>query len=34
LPYAEAGPISEGETWDYMLRLMDGDFFTYAAWFN
>jgi hypothetical protein len=34
LPYAEAGPVSQAETWDRIVRLMGGDFFTYAAWFN
>jgi hypothetical protein len=34
LPYAEPGPISTAETWENILMLMEGDFFTYAAWFN
>ncbi|HVR65273.1 MAG TPA: hypothetical protein VMT98_01435 [Verrucomicrobiae bacterium] len=34
LPYAEPGPISNSETWENILMLMEGDFFTYAAWFN
>ncbi|MFM9843176.1 MAG: hypothetical protein ACKVOI_09450 [Dongiaceae bacterium] len=34
LPYAEPGPVSKAETWEYILTLMEGDFFTYAAWFN
>jgi hypothetical protein len=34
LPYAEPGPISRAETWENILMLMEGDFFTYAAWFN
>ena len=34
LPYAEPGPISKAETWENILMLMEGDFFTYAAWFN
>ena len=34
LPYAEPGPVSKAETWENILRLMEGDFFTYAAWFN
>jgi hypothetical protein len=34
LPYAEPGPISQRETWQQMMMLMEGDFFTYALWFN
>jgi hypothetical protein len=34
LPYAEPGPISQRETWQQMMMLMEGDFFTYAVWFN
>jgi hypothetical protein len=34
LPYVEPGPISKAETWENILTLMEGDFFTYAAWFN
>ncbi len=34
LPYAEPGPVSRTETWENILMLMEGDFFTYAAWFN
>ncbi len=34
LPYAEAGPVSKTETWEQIFALMQGDFFTYAAWFN
>ncbi len=34
LPYAEPGPVSRAETWENILMLMEGDFFTYAAWFN
>ena len=34
LPYAEPGPVSRRETWQQMMLLMEGDFFTYALWFN
>jgi len=34
LPYAEPGPISQRESWQQMMLLMEGDFFTYALWFN
>ncbi|HEY7690026.1 MAG TPA: hypothetical protein VH835_15110 [Dongiaceae bacterium] len=34
LPYAEPGPISQRESWQQMMMLMEGDFFTYALWFN
>ena len=34
LPYAEPGPVSKTETWEHIVTLMQGDFFTYAAWFN
>jgi hypothetical protein len=34
LPYAEAGTVSKTETWEQIVTLMQGDFFTYAAWFN
>jgi hypothetical protein len=34
LPYAEDGPISSRGSWEYMMTLFQGDFFTYAMWFN
>jgi hypothetical protein len=34
LPYAEPGPVSQRESWQQMMLLMEGDFFTYALWFN
>ena len=34
LPYAEPGPVSQRESWQQMMMLMEGDFFTYALWFN
>ena len=34
VPYLEDGEMTKGDTWDRIFRLFQGNFFTYAVWFN
>ena len=34
IPYLEEGELSAGETWETIFDLFQGDFFSYAIWFN
>lgn len=34
MPYLEVGPLSTDETWQTIFELFQGDFFSYAVWFN
>ena len=34
VPYLEDGPLSDSETWQRILQLFGGDFFSYFVWIN
>jgi hypothetical protein len=34
VPYLEDGPLSDSQSWERILQLFGGDFFSYFVWIN
>ena len=34
LPYLEDGPMTDGQTWNRLMSMFEGNFLGYAVWFN
>ncbi|MFO0993225.1 MAG: hypothetical protein U1E67_14970 [Hyphomicrobiales bacterium] len=34
LPFLEDGPVSDAQTWDRIMNMLQGNFLGYAVWFN
>ena len=34
LPFLEDGPVTDTQTWDRVMNMLEGNFLGYAVWFN